>query len=105
MPGAVPGCENIGRMGLYRRIAAENSVIVAPVSQAFYQFQKEYPDISIIKADEIHPTQLGSFLAALLLYCSIFEDYPSSSSYTLPYVSEDTIKTIKAFASGILEKQ
>jgi hypothetical protein len=62
---------------LCRRLAAENKdrpVRVAPVGTAFARCQKEYPGIELNAADHHHATADGYYLAALVIYETLYHD-------------------------------
>lgn len=66
---------------VYHRIAYENDGITAPVGNAFLACQNTFPNISLIRKDRSHPTAAGSYLAASVLYATIFEESPVGLSY------------------------
>lgn len=66
---------------IYYRIAYENGGITAPVGNAFLTCQNAFPNISLIRKDRSHPTAAGSYLAASVLYATIFEESPVGLSY------------------------
>lgn len=56
----------------YSNIAKELSIGVCHVGKAFYNVNKNY-DIELYHEDKTHPSYIGSFLAALVIYKTIFK--------------------------------
>jgi hypothetical protein len=55
-------------------------VVLAPVGEAFARCVKEHPEIALYNAlDHKHPSQAGSYLSALVLYETIFQDDPKGA--------------------------
>jgi len=55
-------------------------VVLAPVGEAFSRCVKEHPEIALYNAlDHKHPSQAGSYLSALVLYETIFQDDPTGA--------------------------
>lgn len=54
----------------------ERRVLLAPVGQAFARCVKEHPEINLYSSDRKHPSIVGSYLSALVLYATIFNDSP-----------------------------
>lgn len=66
---------------LFSEIANETKAKVAPVGTAFLQCQGAFPKIQLIRKDHSHPTWSGSYLAACVMYATIFEKSPEGISY------------------------
>lgn len=56
----------------YLKIARDNSAMLAPVGVVWRKMRKKYPDINLY-ADNVHPSRLGTYLAACVFYCVLFE--------------------------------
>ena len=68
---------------LYRRLEAiepGNQVALAPVGQAFDLCIGRYPEINLYTLDEKHANTDGSYLAALVIYATIFRDDPKGAT-------------------------
>lgn len=68
-------------------LRAEDShreVRVAPVGLAFAQCLKKNPEISLYGGDSKHANRNGSYLAALVIYATIFHDSPQGATGKLP---------------------
>ena len=55
-------------------------VVMAPVGEAFARCAKEHPEIVLYNQKDFkHPRQLGSYLSALVIYATIFQDNPTGA--------------------------
>lgn len=59
----------------YLRMAKENRAVVAPVGIAWERLRLDKPVIGLY-ADDVHPNATGAYLAACVLYATIFGDTP-----------------------------
>ena len=64
----------------YRKIADKAGAILIPVGIAFQNVMKEKKSLSLIRSDKIHPTKLGSYLAACTMYAAIFHESPEGAA-------------------------
>jgi hypothetical protein len=80
--GAMP-IENIEC--IHRRISEELEVEVAPVGLAWRRAQEEQPDLKLL-LDPVHANVEGSYLAACVLYSTIYKQSPVG----LFYLPEDS---------------
>jgi hypothetical protein len=71
-PDAMP-IQDIARV--YKDVAAERGVEIAPVGLAWQQAQKRQPNL-ILLSDSVHPNFAGSYLAACVLYSTVFKKTP-----------------------------
>ncbi len=62
------------------KIANENHVMAIPVGQAFANAEKKYPDWKLIMPDKSHPTALGSYLMACVIYASVYKRDPMEAT-------------------------
>lgn len=46
---------------------AVNGMLI-PAGEAFRSVSRDHPEITIFQSDNFHPTQIGSYLAALVIY-------------------------------------
>ena len=46
---------------------AVNGMLI-PAGEAFRSVNRDHPEITIFQSDNFHPTQIGSYLAALVIY-------------------------------------
>ncbi len=49
-----------------------NNIPLIPVGEAFYIFQKKYPEIDLYTDDFRHPSKEGTYLAAAVIFASLF---------------------------------
>jgi len=55
-------------------------VEIAPVGKAFALWTEKYPDQNIYAKDTHHANAQGSYLAALVLYATLFQDTPTGAT-------------------------
>ncbi len=65
----------------YMEMAFTNLGRVSPVGVAWKRVREEYPEIDLYTPDESHPSYAGSYLAASVFYCSIFQKSCEPSDY------------------------
>lgn len=65
----------------YETLGEETDALVAPIGTAFYQAQKEFPNIRLIRKDRSHPTKAGSYLSACVMYETIFQESAVGNPY------------------------
>jgi len=65
----------------YRAIARELAVPEAPVGYAWALIWHDHPEVDLWQADGSHPSVAGTYLAACVLYASIFRQSPRGSTY------------------------
>lgn len=56
-------------------------VELAPVGLAFARCLEKYPDLVLHSSDKYHASSEGSYLAALVLYATIFQDSPAGAPH------------------------
>ena len=57
----------------YLLMANNNNAVVAPIGDAWKNVRAQYPNINLYSSDGSHPSIEGSYLAACVLYASIFK--------------------------------
>jgi hypothetical protein len=68
---------------LRNRLQAKNAarlVRVAPVGDAFARCLRDCPEINLYARDGKHADREGSYLAALVLYATVFQDDPRGAA-------------------------
>jgi len=65
----------------YGSIARELAVPEAPVGYVWAQVRRDHPEVDLWQADGSHPSVSGTYLAACVLYASIFRQRPPDSTY------------------------
>tara|TARA_B110000438_G_scaffold294607_1_gene336282 strand:- start:311 stop:1093 length:783 start_codon:yes stop_codon:yes gene_type:complete len=66
---------------MYTKAGKDNNVLVIPVGLAFENAYNQRPSIKLHKIDGTHPDILGTYLAACVVYASIYKDNPIGISY------------------------
>jgi hypothetical protein len=66
---------------MYTKAGKKNNTLVIPVGLAFENAYKKKPNIKLHKIDGTHPDLLGTYLAACVVYASIYKDNPIGISY------------------------
>lgn len=65
----------------YLEITAENDAECAPVGMAWKKVREDFPSIELYNADASHPSIEGSYLAACVIYTSIFHKSTVGNTY------------------------
>ena len=65
----------------YMEMALTNHGRVSPVGMAWKRVREEYPEIELYTPDESHPSYAGSYLAASVFYCSIYQKSCEASGF------------------------
>lgn len=90
---------------VYSGIAARLGARLAPVGRAFVRAVDDRSGIELYRADDSHPTPMGSFLAACVLYGALTGEDPRASRY-VPFGSNPgEAEQIKALAATVLNEQ
>jgi hypothetical protein len=71
----------------HRDAAKELGVEVAPVGLAWQQASKQRPGMDFYGPDREHPSIYGTYLAACVLYATIYGYGPTGSAYVAPGIS------------------
>lgn len=80
-----------------------DQVRVAPVGEAFMLCLARHPGINPYSEDHHHASSAGSYLAALVLYATIFSDDPVGATRSFPGVEIDaaTAETLQRIAAEV----
>ena len=80
----------------YLTIARELNVSVAPVGSAWLTVTRNYSGLDLWQADGVHPSELGTYLAASVFYAAIFQRNPAGSTYlgTLPAATAQILQSV-----------
>ncbi len=73
----------------HRRVEAELGARVAPVGVAMARAQAERPDLALLDPDLVHASWEGAYLAAAVIYATVFERSPEGLDYTFGVDEED----------------
>jgi hypothetical protein len=73
----------------HRQVEAALGARIAPVGVAMARAQAERPDLALIGPDEVHATWVGAYLAAAVIYATLFEQSPEGLDFTLALSADD----------------
>ena len=73
----------------HRQVEAELGARIAPVGVAMARAQAERPDLALLDADGVHASWEGAYLAAAVIYATLFDRSPQGLDYTFPIRQED----------------
>lgn len=65
----------------YTIMAEQNEASIAPVAKVWRSIRQNNPGIELYIADESHPSNSGSFVAACTFYAMLFEKDPALTTY------------------------
>ena len=66
---------------MYVKAGKRNNTLVIPVGLAFEKAYKKNPNIKLHKPDGTHPNLLGTYLAACVVYASVYKESPIGIIY------------------------
>jgi hypothetical protein len=72
----------------YQKVGAELGILVAPAGSAFAESLRERPDLVLYSPDG-HPTLYGTYLAACVLYGTLFGQTPVGNPYSDKSISPE----------------
>ena len=85
---------------------SKRTVLIAPVGAAFARCVREHPEIELYSQDRKHPSIAGTYLAALVIYATIFNDSPLDAApgrkvdpkqvNILQQVADETVKAARS---------
>jgi len=76
-------------------LEAGEQVMIAPVGPAFALSLKKHPELILHAVDKHHASARGSYLAALVLYATLFQDSPVGAVASFPGVEIDPAEALK----------
>jgi PKD repeat protein len=78
----------------YKQMAVDNEALLSPVGLVFREIRKGMPAIELYQVDGSHPTEAGSYAAAVTFYTILFGKDPSliPFNYTLSPVDANFIR-------------
>ena len=86
----------------YLEMGMDNEATVAPVGMAWKKSIQDNPNFELYTGDESHPNMAGSYLAACVFYCTIFQESCVGSSYLPNGVSQEDATTLQTIASSVV---
>lgn len=99
-PTFPPICTYIGMDSLltlrYNQMAKDNKALLAPVGEVFKELRLKYPTINLYSVDGMHPSEAGTYAAAITFYTILFAKNPMSITYNfvLPSPDADIIRQV-----------
>lgn len=73
----------------YGAIGAELDIPVMQAGLAFYDIYTNNRHIGLYNTDHSHPSAVGSYLAAMMLFCGIFDVDPREAAFSGPVRAEE----------------
>ena len=89
----------------YAEAAAQNGGILSDAGRAFAYTMEHYPQIDLYTADLSHPSDQGSYLAALIHYASFTGSLPDAVRFIPANVSAEEAEQLLAAARGFLQNK
>lgn len=91
----------------YAIMAESNDALLSPVGAVWHRIRNLYPALELYQPDESHPSEAGSYAAAVTFYAVLFRKDPTLSNYdfTLSPTDADNIRqTVKSVVFDSLLK-
>ena len=85
----------------YVTLAEANDAYVSPVGVAWKQVRDTHPFINLYNPDESHPSVEGTYLAACVFYCTLFQQSCAGASF-VSSLQPDTAAILQNIASAIV---
>jgi hypothetical protein len=82
----------------HRDLAKELNVEVAPVGLAWQLAATQRPDLDMYAADREHPSVYGMYLAACVVYATIYDKNPSGLTYAMSGMTPDQAAFLQRIA-------
>ena len=88
----------------YEQMAKDNAGLLSPVGDVWKEIRNQYPNLELYKADESHPSEVGSYAAACCFYALFFDD--DSLKFNYNYVLGDSAAArVKRIVSKVLQNR
>ncbi len=84
----------------YMEMADSNKATVAPVGVAWKNVRDSFPTIELYQPDESHPSLHGTYLAACVFYCTLFQKSCIGSTYIPVGIGTGDAVTMQTVASN-----
>ena len=85
------------------KAANKNNILLIPAGEAFYSFTKAYPDIDLYTRDLRHPSKEGTYLAAAVVFATIFNTAVEGNKGIKDIDPEDALKIQQVADSTVKE--
>ena len=83
----------------YREIAKKTDVVVMPIGSTWHKLIKARPEIELYGEDGSHPTQIGSYLNACIIYNYVFKKDPKKLKNIPSTIEASEAKILQKYAS------
>lgn len=77
------------------KAANANDILLIPAGEAFHNLNKAYPDINLYTSDMRHPSQEGTYLAAAVVFGTLFKKTTEGNKNIMNLNPEDALKIQK----------
>lgn len=84
----------------YLAMSKLNKASCSPVGVAWRAFRNLYPAVELYNADESHPSENGTYLAACTFYSSIYQKSSVGATYSLGTVTDTNALNMQTIASA-----
>ena len=85
----------------YHQLAKEVDGMLFSIGDVFVECMKRYPNIELWEVDQSHASKEGIYLAACVMYVSIFQQSLENCNYT-DEIEKDIADTLKKLASELV---
>jgi hypothetical protein len=73
-------------------MAEMNKADISPVGAVWRYIRENYPSVKLYQSDESHPTEAGSYAAAVCFYTVLFKKDPGGIKYNYTLSNSDALK-------------
>jgi hypothetical protein len=87
----------------YMRAGRDTGARVSPIGIAWQETRKRHPEIELYQADGAHPSPAGSYLAACVLYATIFDRSPEGLPAKLARADQSSLVDLPADQAAALQ--
>jgi PKD repeat protein len=84
----------------YLEMCQLNAATCSPVGVAWRTFRNAYPLVELYNADESHPAENGTYLAACTFYSTIYQKSCVGATYVLAAVADSNATRMQTIASA-----
>lgn len=86
----------------YAKVSSEQDVAIAPIGMVWQRLRRNYKDLDLFIEDGLHPTPMGSYVAALTLFTTLTGAGPIGLSATLRGAVIDQDSGVETGGDGVL---
>jgi hypothetical protein len=77
------------------KAANDNNILLVPAGEAFHNLNQTYPEIDLYTADMRHPSAEGTYLAAAVVFGTLFKKKTEGNKNIMNLNPEDALKIQK----------